>query len=115
MTKNQIHEWHETRPEGGKRYFRAHHDGRCWNFSTTTPEDADWPVIETPELEVWEALRDVLFRKYQRKRLNFKLLEGVDKILERVRNGQEAQSASKVAVQTDQPSGWFRRSRRGGR
>ena len=97
MTKNQAHEWHENRPEGGKRYFRAHFTGKVWTFATTTPDDVDWPKLETPELEVWEALRDVLFRKYQRKRLNIRLLESVDKILARVRAGEEAQPDAKVS------------------
>ena len=43
--------------------------------------EGDWEPIEKPTLENWEALRDVLWRKYQRKRLPFKYLEGVDKII----------------------------------
>lgn len=116
MTKNQNHEWHENRPEGGKRYYRAHFNGKIWEFQTTTPEDLDWPEMPEPTLEVWEALRDVLFRKYQRKRLNYKLLESVDQILVRVRAGDVAQpKAVKAEARSDQPSGWFRRSRRAGR
>ncbi|MBL9143128.1 MAG: hypothetical protein JNM99_05535 [Verrucomicrobiaceae bacterium] len=115
MTKNQVHEWHETRPEGGKHYFRAHFDGVRWKFSHTTPEDVDWPVIDEPELDVWEALRDVLFRKYQRKRLNYKLLESVDQILVRVRAGEVAQPAPKAEPQSDPKRGRFPQRRRGDR
>lgn len=97
MTKNQVHEWHENIPEGGKRYFRGYYDGRSWRFANTTPQDEDWPAIENPDLALWEALRDVLFRKYQRKRLNIKLLDSVDKIIANVKAGKPPQPEFKAA------------------
>jgi hypothetical protein len=112
MTKNQVHEWHENRPEGGKRYFRGYYNGRDWRFATTTPEDVDWPDLEKPDLGVWEALRDVLFRKYQRKRLNFRLLDSVDKILERVRAGEEAQPGATAGEKKGPSSARSQRRRR---
>lgn len=114
MTKNQVHEWHETRPEGGKRYYRAHWDSREWRFTTTTPEDEDWLPVEKPELELWEALRDVLFRKYQRKRLHYRLLESVDKILALVREGKELPKP-KVSERMSPSNERFRQRRRGDR
>ena len=93
MTKNQVHEWHETRRNDDgtsyKQYFRGHWDGRQWRFSTTGPEDADWPPVEFPPPELWVALRDVLWRKYQRKRMNYKLIESVDKVLAGLRESGE--------------------------
>ena len=54
MTKNQVHEWHENREEDGKkRYYRAYWNSRAW-----------------------------VFRKYQRRRVPFRLLQNVDAILE---------------------------------
>jgi len=40
--------------------------------------------------EVWEALRDVLFNKYQRRRCPWKLIEDIDKRL-----GRESESREK--------------------
>lgn len=111
MTKNQVHEWHETLPEGGKRYYRAHWNSREWKFTTTTPADEDWLPVEKADLALWEALRDVLFRKYQRKRLHYRLLESVDKILAFVREGKEPPQP-KAEEQTSPPNERFRRRRR---
>jgi hypothetical protein len=83
MTKNQVHEWHENRAEDGKkRYFRAHWNSRAWTFQKTEPEDEEWLRFENPGVEVWVALRDVVFRKYQRRRVPYRLLQGLDAKLE---------------------------------
>ncbi len=84
MHKNQAHEWHENRSReegGGKRYTRARWDTREWRFSVLEPEFEDWQRIEQPGVAEYQALRDVLWRKYQRKRVPFKFLENVDAIL----------------------------------
>jgi len=82
MTKNQVHEWHENRAEDGKkRYYRAHWNSRAWTFRKAEPEDEAWVDI-TPTVEIWVALRDVVFRKYQRKRVPYRLLVGLDATLE---------------------------------
>lgn len=90
MHKNQAHEWHENRPKeegGGKTYTRAKWDTRYrqWQFSLLEPEFEEWRRIEHPGLAEFEALRDVLWRKYQRKRLALRFVEGVDAILEDLR------------------------------
>ena len=82
MTKNQQHEWRERAPDGTKYYVRSHWDSRQWRFTVLKSEyEGDWEPIEKPTMENWEALRDLLWRKYQRKKLPFKYLELVDKIL----------------------------------
>jgi hypothetical protein len=84
MHKHQPHEWHETRSAeegGGKRYMRATWDTRDWQFSLLEPEFETWRRIEEPGIAEFEALREVLWRKYQRKRVPFKFIEGIDAIL----------------------------------
>ena len=84
MQKNQVHEWHENREReegGGKRYFRARWDTRTWRFLKTEPEDEDWLPIDEPSTADYIALRDVLFRKYQRRRVPFKFIEHLDALL----------------------------------
>ena len=91
MTKNQYHEWRERAEDRSKRYVRAHWDSREWRFSVLFSEhEGDWEPIEKPNLENWEALRDVLWRKYQRKRLPFKHIESVDKIIAELRELEPA-------------------------
>lgn len=86
MHKNQAHEWHENRTKdegGGKRYTRAKWDTRFrqWQFYLLLPEFEEWQRIDHPGLAEYEALRDVLWRKYQRKRLALRFVEDVDEIL----------------------------------
>jgi hypothetical protein len=45
------------------------------------PEVERWQPIENPGIPEFLELRDVLFRKYQRKRVPFKFVEQVDQIL----------------------------------
>ena len=84
MHKHQPHEWHENRTKeegGGKIYKRARWDWRDWKFSFLVPEVERWQPIENPGIPEFLELRDVLFRKYQRKRVPFKFVEQVDQIL----------------------------------
>lgn len=75
------HEWRE-RTEEGVRFWRAtRHAGR-WTFQTTLKSDPEWELIDPVPRELWEALRDVLWRKYQRKRCPWELIERIDKLLE---------------------------------
>ena len=52
-------------------------------------EDDDWNCLDPPSMEDWEALRDVLWRKYQRGRCSWNLIAKIDKILGR--NDEERQ------------------------
>lgn len=90
MHKNQAHEWHENRPKdegGGKTYTRAKWDTRYrqWQFYLLEPEFEEWQRLDNAGLAEYEALRDVLWRKYQRKRLALRFVEDVDAILARLR------------------------------
>lgn len=82
MTKNQVHEWHERTEDGRKRYVRGYWNSREWTFRVLDSGAEDWERVEKPDVELWTALRDVLWRKYQRKRLPFKFIERVDAVLE---------------------------------
>lgn len=84
MQIQQRHEWKEETDEG-IRHFRGVYHSKKWKFSTAMKgsrrEPAVWENIEEVTDAHWEALRDVLFKKYQRKRCPWKLVEGIDKIL----------------------------------
>lgn len=74
------HEWSE-RTEEGKRFFRVNRVLGKWQFLTTLKTDPDWESIESPSEELWRELRDVLWRRYQRKKCPWKFIEEIDKIL----------------------------------
>jgi len=76
------HEWHELTPDGEKRFFRARHQGKIWKFDTTLASDEHWHTIEEPDGEYLEQLRDILFRKYQRKRIPHRLLAEIETMIE---------------------------------
>lgn len=75
---SQIHEWRERTEDGRVQWVRAGWDTRQWYFTVTTKGDPEWHEIEKPSLELLEALRDVLWRKYQRKRLSWKFVLELD-------------------------------------
>lgn len=82
---SQVHEWRERDDEGVLHFIRAEWNAREWEFFTTTKADPDWYPIEKPSLENYESLRDVLWRKYQRKRLSWKFITDLDEKLDLMR------------------------------
>lgn len=77
----ESHEWRE-RSDEGLRFWRANLHAGHWSFATTLKTDADWEKLDPVPREIWEKLRDVLWRKYQRKRCPWKHIENIDKLLE---------------------------------
>ncbi len=78
------HEWKE-RTEDGPRLFIASHHGAEWNLRSKLKSEEEWTYHDPIELEHWVALRDILWRKYQRKRLPFSQIEQIDKTIEKMR------------------------------
>jgi hypothetical protein len=77
-----IHVWKTTTPEGQKREVRAERFGGRWKFQSKIPSDAMWSYYEVPPLEELEELRDIVWRKYQRKRLPWDDVASLDQMLE---------------------------------
>lgn len=77
----ESHEWREKTDEG-TRYWRANRYAGEWTVFTTLKSEPDWTKIDPVPRELWEQLRDVLWRKYQRKRLPWERIAQIDKILE---------------------------------
>jgi hypothetical protein len=76
------HEWRE-RDELGTRYYRASHHGGRWTIQTTLKSDPDWQTLPTAEVsaDLWRTLRDILWRKYQRRRCPWDRIVEIDRIL----------------------------------
>ena len=62
------HVWTERTEEGEKREVRAVKFGGAWRIQSKTASAEAWTYHEPPLLEDLIELRDVLFRKYQRRR-----------------------------------------------
>ena len=86
MAGHERHEWNEETDEG-TRLYKAVYFAKEWRFATmlkgrrSAPKE--WKDIDEPTSENWQALRDILFRKYQRKRCPWKFIEDIDKKLGR--------------------------------
>lgn len=75
------HEWRE-RTDEGLRFWRATLHAGQWSFQTTLKKDPDWERIDPVPRELWETFREVLWRKYQRRRCPWKWIEAIDRMLE---------------------------------
>ncbi len=62
------HIWTERDGHGSKREVRATRFGGIWRLQAKTAGDIDWTYYERPLLEDLLALKDILMRKYQRRR-----------------------------------------------
>jgi hypothetical protein len=77
-----VHVWKTTTPEGEKREVRAERFGGRWKFQSKVPSEAQWSYYEVPPIEELEILRDIIWRKYQRKRLPWDDVASLDRMLE---------------------------------
>lgn len=76
----ESHEWNE-RTDEGKRFFRGNYHAQEWRILTMLKNDPEWERLEEPPEEVWRALRDIVWKKYQRKRCPWERVASIDKIL----------------------------------
>lgn len=78
--------WQAKDEEGRKVIYEAAYFGGWWQL-TSTPKVArsrqDEVEPEPAEFtrEIWEDLRDLLWRKYQRRRVSWDLVQQIDDIL----------------------------------
>lgn len=78
----ESHEWKDRDEEGQRRFYRANYQGGRWRILTTTMKrDPVWDIVENPSTEIWEAVRDVVWKKYQRKRLPWDRVAEIDRML----------------------------------
>ncbi len=75
------HIWKEKDAEGRKREVRVTKFGGEWRFQAKFADETDWTYYERPLLEDLTALRDVVFRKYQRRRTSSEDVESIDRLL----------------------------------
>jgi hypothetical protein len=75
------HIWKEKDAEGRKREVRATKFGGVWRLQAKYTDEADWTYYDRPLLEDLLALKDVVFRKYQRRRAASEDLESIEKLI----------------------------------
>jgi len=76
------HIWTERTAEGEKREVRAVKFGGVWRIQSKLRHEEDWTYHEPPLIEDLVELRDVLFRKYQRRRAAYEDVVLIEKMIE---------------------------------
>ena len=75
------HIWTEKDAEGHKREIRATKLGRAWRFQAKSVGDADWTYYEMPTLRDLLTLKEIIARKYQRRRASADDVATIDKLI----------------------------------
>jgi len=75
------HIWTERDEHGSKREVRATKFGGIWRLQSKTAGDLDWTYYEHPLLEDLLALKDILVRKYQRRRASSEDVASLAKLI----------------------------------
>jgi len=75
------HIWTEKDAEGRKREVRVTKFGGIWRFQAKHADESDWTYYDQPLLEDLLQLKDVVFRKYQRRRASAEDLQSIEELL----------------------------------
>ena len=75
------HVWKEKDEEGRKREVRVTKFGGEWRFQAQYRDDPGWTYYDRPLHADVVTLRDIIFRKYQRRRASAEDLAAIDAML----------------------------------
>lgn len=75
------HEWRENTTEGDVRFVTATRQAGRWKFRTRLKSEEDWTLLDTLPLEDLEYLRELLWNKYQRRRVPHEQVVEIDVLI----------------------------------
>lgn len=75
------HIWIEKDDEGRKREVRATKFGGRWRLQAKHAGESDWTYYEPPPLADLLTLKDIIARKYQRRRASADDVASIDKLI----------------------------------
>ena len=75
------HIWTERDEEGRKREVRVTKFGGKWRFQAKYADEPDWTYYDRPLMADLETLKDVVFRKYQRRRASAEDVASVNEMI----------------------------------
>lgn len=75
------HAWTEQLNDGVKREIRVIKRGAAWRFQSKRTDEERWMYYDEPLLEDLVEFREVLFRKYQRRRAAYEDVRWADREL----------------------------------
>jgi len=105
------HIWTHRNQHGIKREVRATKFGGAWRFQAKTAGDLEWTYYERPLLEDLLALKEILLRKYQRRRASAEDVASLEKLIaDEIDAGGTASGVSPRRLQRAEPAKWTARS-----
>jgi len=91
------HEWRESIPGGDVRYVTAKRHWGRWQFQTCLKSDEDWTQLDKLSLEDFKKLKDVLWKKYQRKRIPYEHVLEIDAMIEEAEEVDDLLEAEEIS------------------
>jgi hypothetical protein len=79
------HIWTDRNQDGRKREVRATKFGGAWRFQAKMADDLDWTYYDRPSLEDLLTLKEILVRKYQRRRASVEDVASIEKLIQEQR------------------------------
>ena len=79
------HAWTDRTAEGIKREVRVIKRGTLWRFQSKREDQDGWEYYVEPMLEDLKSFKEILFRKYQRRRASFEDVQWAERELARRR------------------------------
>ena len=79
------HIWTDRDQDGTKREVRATKFGGAWRLQSKIVGDLDWTYYDRPLLEDLLTLKEILVRKYQRRRASIEDVTSVEKLIDEQR------------------------------
>jgi hypothetical protein len=76
------HIWTEKDRHGKKREVRATKFGGVWRFQSKNAGETEWAYYHTPPLQDLLHLKEIIARKYQRRRASFEDVVSINKLIE---------------------------------
>ena len=79
----KIHDWKDRTDTGENRLWRATKHGGDWKFmSRLQKSEEGWTTHEKMEIQDLKLFREVLFNKYQRRRIPWEDVVAIDNMIE---------------------------------
>ena len=76
------HIWTDRNQDGRKREVRATKFGGAWRFQAKTAGELDWTYYDRPLPEDLLTLKEILVRKYQRRRASIEDVASIEKLIQ---------------------------------
>ena len=76
------HIWTDRNQDGKKREVRATKFGGAWRLQAKVAGDLDWTYYDYPVLEDLLTLKEILARKYQRRRASIEDVASIEKLIQ---------------------------------